>query len=154
VAAPLSRLAALFATVAASRDWHPRDHCSFKEFGGPWPPHCVQETPGAAFHPGLKLPPGAIIVSKGTSRSKDAYSAFDGTDLAARLRGVKRAFIGGLATDYCVKHTVLDSIKHGFQTVLIADACRGVEVEDGDTARAVLEMTSAGARSIRSVEIT
>lgn len=151
VAAPLSELAARFGHVVASRDWHPADHCSFKANGGIWPVHCVAETPGAAFHRDLVLPTGAEVISKATRREADAYSAFEGTDLADRLkgRGVRRTFIGGLATDYCVKHTVLDSVKHGFVTHLIVDACRGVEIEDGDTVRAITEMTAAGARSVR-----
>ena len=154
VAASLSALARKVKHVFASRDWHPRDHCSFKENGGIWPVHCVQETPGAAFHPDLKLPEGAVVVSKATASDQDAYSAFDGTDLAERVRarGVRRLLIGGLATDYCVKHTVLDAVKHGFETLLLIDACRGVEIEDGDTARAAAEMTAAGARPTKTID--
>jgi nicotinamidase/pyrazinamidase len=155
VAAALSELAARFEHVFASRDWHPPDHCSFRPQGGPWPVHCVRDTPGAAFHRDLVLPPAAVVISKAATREADAYSAFQGTDLAAQLRarGIRRTFVGGLATDYCVKHTVLDALREGFETYLIADACRGVEAEDGDTARAILEMTSAGARRVRGAAL-
>ena len=107
------------AHVFASRDWHPPNHCSFKEQGGIWPAHCVQGTAGAQFHPDLKLPKGTVVISKATNPSKESYSAFDGTELKDELkaRGVKRFFIGGLATDYCVVNTVLDSLKLGFETV-------------------------------------
>jgi nicotinamidase/pyrazinamidase len=156
VAAPLSDAAARFAHVFASRDWHPPDHVSFQPRGGIWPVHGVRDTPGAAFHAELRLPPGAVVISKATTREKDAYSAFEGTDLAAQLRarGVRRVFVGGLATDYCVKHTVLDALRNGFETYLLADACRGVELEDGDTARAVTAMVSAGARPTRTSDLS
>ena len=141
--------------VIFTRDWHPRDHISFKERGGPWPPHCVQGTPGAEFAPGLTVPEGAIIVSKATSRDKEAYSGFDGTDLHERLQelGVKRIFVGGLATDYCVKATVLDGLKLGYEVYLLTDAVRGVDVNPGDSDRAIGEMTSAGAVAIRFEEL-
>src|SRR5215471_2821532 len=95
------------APVFASRDWHPKNHISFKQRGGPWPPHCVQGTPGAAFHPDLKLPQNVEIISKAENPDKDSYSAFGGTDLAARLKreGVHRVWIGGLTQDYCVRES-------------------------------------------------
>jgi nicotinamidase/pyrazinamidase len=135
------------ATVVASRDWHPADHVSFAEQGGPWPPHCVQETTGAAFHPALRLPDGAIIVDKGEASERDNYSAFDDTGLADRLRrlGVERLWIGGLAQDVCVRATVLDACEAGFETRLIADATRPVDVTPGDGARALEAMRAAGA---------
>lgn len=133
--------------VFASRDWHPRNHCSFRARGGPWPEHCVAGTPGAAFAPGLDLPRGAVVISKAATPDADAYSAFQGTDLAQRLRkqGVKRLLVGGLATDYCVLNTVLDARKEGFEVLLLADAIRAVDVKPGDGARAENEMKSAGA---------
>ncbi len=138
--------------VFATRDWHPRDHCSFADRGGPWPRHCVAETPGAAFSGDLELPAGAQIVSKATSPDRDAYSGFDGTELAPRLRdlGANRVFVGGLATDYCVRATVLDALREGFAVVLIEDGVRAVDVAPGDGERAVEEMRSAGARRVRT----
>lgn len=147
----LSRCAALFARlglpVVATRDWHPAGHVSFRARGGPWPPHCVQGTPGAEFAEGLVLPPGTLIVSKATAADRDAYSGFEGTDLARRLReaGVRRVFVGGLATDYCVLCTVRDAIRLGFEAVLLTDAARAVNVRPGDGADAVEAMRAAGA---------
>ena len=121
--------------VVASRDWHTVNHISFAERGGPWPQHCVQDTPGADFHPELKLPEGTVIVSKGTGFDRDAYSAFDGTGLADWLRrqGVKRLWVGGLAEDVCVFHSVRDACREGFETHLIRSATRPVfpDQEDG-----------------------
>lgn len=134
--------------VFASRDWHTPDHCSFKARGGPWPPHCVAGTPGARFAEGLKLPGSTIIVSKAESADADSYSAFGGTDLAQQLerRGVKRVFVGGLATDYCVLNTVLDALAAGLEVVVLGDAVRAVEVSAGDGERALAKMERAGAR--------
>ncbi len=134
------------ANIFASRDWHPANHVSFKTQGGPWPPHCVQETEGAKFHPDLKLPKNTHIISKATRPDHEAYSAFDGTELANELYklGVKRFFIGGLATDYCIVNSVLDARKLGFETVVLMDAIRGINVHAGDTDRAVDSMVKAG----------
>lgn len=114
--------------VIASRDWHTVDHVSFEKQGGPWPEHCIQDTRGAAFHPDLRLPSGTVIVSKGTGFDRDAYSAFDGTGLAGwlRSRGVKRLWVGGLAEDVCVYHTVRDACREGFRTHLIRKGTRPV----------------------------
>ncbi|OGX36498.1 MAG: nicotinamidase [Omnitrophica WOR_2 bacterium RIFCSPHIGHO2_02_FULL_50_17] len=140
--------------VIASRDWHPQKTKHFKEFGGLWPVHCAQNTKGAAFHPDLKLPAAAVIVSKGMDPDKDSYSAFqafdeDGRSLADILsvRGVKELFVGGLATDYCVKASVLDALKH-FRVNLLMDAVKGVDIHPGDSQRAVEEMLKAGARKM------
>jgi nicotinamidase/pyrazinamidase len=133
--------------VFASRDWHPQRHCSFRSQGGPWPPHCIAGSPGAEFAPGLALPADALLISKATQEAPDAYSAFSGTDLAARLRslGVKRLLVGGLATDYCVLNTVRDALAAGFEVRLLADAIRAVNVEPGDGERAEREMQVSGA---------
>lgn len=133
--------------VYASRCWHPRGHVSFRSRGGPWPPHCVQGSPGAAFHPALQLPAGTPIITKGADLDRDNYSDFYETDLAERLRrdGVRRLFVGGLALDYCVRATVLDGLKEGFEVHLIRAGTRAVEVEPGDGDRALAEIGAAGA---------
>jgi len=137
--------------VFASRDWHPARHCSFKARGGPWPEHCVAGTPGAALAPGLELSADAVIISKGAQEQADAYSAFEGTDLALRLRaiGIKRLLIGGLATDYCVRATVRDALAEGFDVLLLQDAIRAVNVKPGDGERAEREMQDAGATRVQ-----
>lgn len=137
--------------VFATRDWHPARHCSFKAQGGIWPPHCVAATRGAEFARGLALPPTAVVISKATTPEADSYSAFGGTELAARLRaaGAARLFVGGLATDYCVLNTVRDALAEGFEVLLLADAVRAVDVNTGDGARALDEMRRLGARPIR-----
>jgi nicotinamidase/pyrazinamidase len=130
--------------IFASRDWHPRGHLSFVERGGPWPPHCLQDTPGAAFHPDLRLPPDTRMVTKGTRFDKDQYSAFDETGLAVELRNerVTRVWIGGLAEDVCVKATALDARATGFEVHLIEDATRPVTAPGG--AQALADMRAAG----------
>lgn len=140
--------------ILASRDWHPAETSHFEAGGGPWPPHCVQDTAGAAFHADLRLPADTTIVTKGTSPTDDGYSAFEAQDDAGRAVGewlrnkdVERLYVGGLATDYCVRASVLDSLKQGIDTVLLLDAVRGIDVKPGDVARAVDEMIRAGART-------
>jgi nicotinamidase/pyrazinamidase len=132
--------------VFASRDWHPANHISFKQRGGPWPPHCIRDTFGAAFHPDLKLPPDVEVISKAETSDADSYSAFGGTDLSERLRdvGVKRLWIGGLAQDYCVRASALDAIKEGFEVHLIVNATRAVNVKPDDGQRAIDEIKRAG----------
>lgn len=133
--------------VVATRDWHPPDHCSFTVQGGVWPQHCVAGSPGARFARELALPRDAMVISKATTRNPDAYSGFGGTDLDALLRaaGVGRVFVGGLATDYCVLNTVRDALRLGYQTVLLLDAIRAVDVYSGDGERAIAEMVQGGA---------
>jgi nicotinamidase/pyrazinamidase len=150
------RFAERGAPVFASRDWHPARTTHFAAHGGVWPPHCVQDTPGAALHAGLRLPPGATLVSKGTGADEDAYScwqarAADGTDFPTLLarRGIRRLFVGGLATDYCVKATALDARRAGLEVVVLEDAVRAVDVTAGDGERALAEMTAAGATRTR-----
>jgi nicotinamidase-related amidase len=132
--------------VVATRDWHPPDHVSFAARGGPWPVHCVAGTPGAALHPEIDRV-AAVVVSKGNNPEADAYSAFDGTPLAATLRGlgVQRVVVGGLATDYCVRATVLDALREGFDVTVLREAIRAVDVQPGDGERALEEMRAAGA---------
>jgi nicotinamidase/pyrazinamidase len=134
--------------VLASRDWHPSNHISFRSQGGLWPSHCVQQTPGAKFSPELNLPKDTVIISKATNPELEAYSAFDGTSLAHELRAcsVKRLFIGGLATDYCVVNSVLDACKLGFETVVLTDATLGINVKPGDVDRAIDTMIKNGAQ--------
>ncbi len=135
----------------ATRDWHPEDHCSFKAQGGPWPPHCVAGSEGAEFADDLDLGDDISVISKATTVEKDAYSGFEGTDLAERLRkqNVNRLFIGGLATDYCVLNTVKDALKEGFEVMLLEDGIRGVDVNAGDSDKAIKQMHALGARSAR-----
>ncbi len=136
--------------VFATRDWHPPGHCSFHAQGGPWPEHCVQGTPGAEFSPALRLPPDVRLISKATLKDQEAYSSFQGTDLGERLRaaGIRRLFIGGLTTDYCVLNSVKDARRLGFEVFVLADAIRAVDVEPGDGQRAEQEMARLGARFI------
>jgi len=130
--------------VYASRDWHPLSHLSFVGRGGQWPQHCVQDTPGAAFHPGLRLPPDTRVVTKGTRFDKDQYSAFDETGLAVELQRehVRRVWIGGLAEDVCVRATALDARKAGFDVHLLEEATRPVTPEGGE--KAIADLRTAG----------
>ena len=136
--------------VYATRDWHPDGHCSFHPQGGPWPVHCVAGTPGAAFAATLVLPSDTPVISKATSQDREASSSFQGTDLDSRLRatGIRRLFIGGLTTDYCVLNTVRDARQLGYEVFVLADAIRAVDVRPGDGQRAEEEMASLGARRI------
>ena len=154
VVAPLNKLMKEFLDrgepVFKTRDWHPARTRHFRAFGGDWPIHCVQETPGAEFHPDLLDDPRITIISKGIDENADGYSGFDGTNLAQVLReeDVQEVFVGGLATDYCVKHTVLDARREGFEVKALADAMRAVNVNSDDGARAVAEMRKAGAEIV------
>jgi nicotinamidase/pyrazinamidase len=156
---PLNRCLTLFTerdlAVFASRDWHTPDHISFHARGGPWPPHCVAGTHGAAFAESLHLPPDAGIVSKASTRDHDAYSAFGGTDLERQLaaKGVRRLFIGGLATDYCVVNSVRDALALGYTVFVLQDAVRAVDVQPGDGERALAEMTRLGAHLVNSAQV-
>ncbi|ACJ15500.1 nicotinamidase-like amidase [Thermococcus onnurineus NA1] len=127
------------ALIVATRDWHPEDHISFMDQGGPWPKHCVQNTPGAEFV--VELPEDAVIISKAADPDKEAYSGFEGTNLAEILKekGVKRVYVCGVATEYCVKATALDAVRHGFETYLLRDAVRGINPEDEENALRELE---------------
>ena len=153
VVAPLNKLIAEFLErgepVFKSRDWHPEKTAHFTAYGGTWPVHCVQNTPGAEFHPQLIDDLHIRVISKGLG-DEDTYSAFDGTDLALQLRrlGIEEVWVGGLATDYCVKHTVLDGLKEGFRVKALEDAMRPVELKSGDGERALAEMRNAGAETL------
>lgn len=135
--------------VFKSRDWHPPQTKHFSDYGGTWPIHCVQNTRGAEFHPNLLDDKHIRIISKGLG-DEDSYSAFDGTDLALQLQrlGVEEVWVGGLATDYCVKNTVLDALKQGFRVKALKDAMRPVEIQPGDGERAIDEMRQAGAEIV------
>jgi nicotinamidase/pyrazinamidase len=136
-----------FELVIATRDWHPPDHGSFAEQGGPWPPHCVQDTEGAELHPALDRSRIDIVLDKGQDPGTEGYSGFEGTRLEELLRerNVDKVTIVGLATDYCVKNTALDALRAGFEVTVDPEGVRGVEVEEGDSQRALDEMREAGA---------
>ena len=154
----IARFQAAGLPVFATRDWHPAKTGHFAEFGGAWPAHCVQDSKGAAFHVDLKLDDDVMVVSKGTAVDEDAYSGFQGTDQAGRslaellhALGVDIIFIGGLATDYCVKATALDGLKQGFKVVLLGDAIRGVNLAPQDSDQALRALAAAGADKIATV---
>ncbi len=140
------------AYIYATRDWHPSNHVSFKSQSGPWPSHCVQNTEGAEFHKDLLLPIGTVIISKADSL-KETYSGFDETNLEEDLKrkNIRRVFVGGLATDYCVLNTVLDALRLGFETFLLTDAIKGVNVRPIDSEKAIKVMKSKGVHIIRNI---
>jgi len=138
--------------IYASRDWHPAVTSHFKQYGGEWPPHCVQDTEGADFHPRLALPETTTIVSKGGDPARPGYSAFDGrtsdgqpfvADL--KRRGIEKLYVSGIATEYCVKQTVLDGLRAGLTVAVLTDAIAGIDAHPGDTDRALAEMAQQGA---------
>jgi nicotinamidase/pyrazinamidase len=154
------RFAALGMPVYASRDWHPPDSTHFKMNGGLWPVHCVQGTAGAGLREDLRLPASAMIVTKGQTRTDQGYSAIVG-EIGGRgtlledlqTRGIDHLYVGGLATDYCVKHSVLDALRHGIAVTVLTDAIRAVEVAPGDGDRALEQMRSSGAELDTSDEV-
>jgi nicotinamidase/pyrazinamidase len=154
VVPPLNRLINEFLgrgePVFKTRDWHPAKTKHFAAYGGTWPVHCVQNTSGAEFHQDLIDDPRITIVSKGIDESADGYSGFDGTNLTQILReqGVEEVWVGGLATDYCVKHTVLDGLREGFAVRALADAMRPVNLNPHDGEQAIEEMRNAGAEIV------
>lgn len=156
--AALRRFEAAGCPVYASRDWHPLDTTHFKTAGGPWPVHCVAGSAGAAFHPGLRVPAGMVVVSSGQGRNDDGYSAFEGTTAEGRPladdlreRQVRRLYVGGVATDYCVRASVLDACAAGLDVRVITDGIAGIQPDDA--ARALDEMRRAGASLVTSAEI-
>jgi nicotinamidase/pyrazinamidase len=152
IAEPLAPLLDRFDLVIATRDWHPPDHSSF---AGVWPVHCVRGTQGAELHPGLDRSKIDVVVDKGKDAESEGYSAFEDTELVEllRSRGVDRLYVAGLATDYCVKHSVLDALRQGLEVVVIEDAIRGVDAKPGDSERAVEEMKAAGATFATSRDV-
>jgi nicotinamidase/pyrazinamidase len=146
---PLNRYIDIFQQrglpIFATRDWHPPNHCSFREQGGRWPRHCVMSSEGANISPDLKLPANVVVISKGSTPEREAYSGFEGTNLEEKLRAaqIKRLFVGGLATDYCVLKTVLDARRLGFEVFLLRDAIRAVNAQAGDGERAEGKMLKA-----------
>jgi nicotinamidase/pyrazinamidase len=140
-----------FDLVIATRDWHPPDHGSFEQNGGPWPSHCVQGSEGAELHPALERAPIAEVIDKGQDPSTEGYSGFEGTRLGELLRerGIDTVTVVGLATDYCVKNTALDALREGFDVKVDLDAVRGVDVTAGDSERALDELRGAGAHVTR-----
>ena len=136
-----------FDLVVATRDWHPADHGSFEEQGGPWPPHCVQGTPGAELHPSLPRDAVDVVVDAGYEPHLEGYSGFEETNLATVLREheIDEVTVVGLATDYCVKHTAADALAQGFAVTIDRDGIRGIDVEPGDSERALQELQAAGA---------
>ena len=138
--------------IIATRDWHPEKTSHFKAFGGIWPVHCVQGSKGAQFHPALMLPDDAIIISKGMDPTRDDYSALHGADSSGtplpqvlKKLGIKRIYIGGLTTDYCVKESTLEGLRQGFAVTVLTDAVRGVDLKAGDSEKALVEIKAAGA---------
>jgi len=157
VVEPINRAAQLFAAaglpVLASRDWHPPDTRHFRAFGGVWPVHCVQGTSGAAFHPALRLPEGTVVLSKGIDPELDGYSAFEGVTVDGRMLAdllrelqVRKLYISGLATDYCVLCTTREALRSGFEVTVLTDAVAGVDLIAGASADAIEDMEKAGAR--------
>jgi nicotinamidase/pyrazinamidase len=141
--------------ILATRDWHPRETKHFKEYGGAWPPHCIQRTRGARFHPDLRLPSRAVVLSKGMDPEQDSYSAFQassksGRDLESHLRDLQadELVMCGLATDYCVRASTLEGLRRGFRVIVLGDAIRGVDLKPGDSEIALREMRAAGARFV------
>jgi len=137
-----------FDMIVATRDWHPADHGSFEQQGGPWPPHCVQGSEGAELYPGLAQEKIGVVVDAGYQPELEGYSGFEETDLESVLREneIDRVTMVGLATDYCVRHTALDALQHGFEVVIDREGVRGIDVEPGDSERALRELAGAGAR--------
>jgi len=139
------------ALIVATRDWHPPNHISFNTRGGPWPPHCIQNTWGAEFHKDLKLPRNTIVISKAFKEDKEAYSGFEDTELDNTLksRNIKRLFIAGVATEYCVKATAEDGVKLGYQVFLLEDAIKGIDSPPGSEEKAIEDLMNKGVVAIK-----
>lgn len=146
--------------VIFTRDFHPANHVSFAQQGGPWPPHCVQETVGVDYHPGIKIPPGAYHIIKGFQSDVDAYSGFEGRlrdstdsltlDNLLHSVNVHEIYLVGLATDYCVHATAFDALRLGYRVIVVEDGVRGVNVNSGDSLRALQDLRQHGAQLISS----
>jgi nicotinamidase/pyrazinamidase len=155
IAEPIKRLVPEFDHVFATRDWHPPDHASFETQGGPWPVHCVQGTHGAELHPAMRDVPVKAVVDVGAAREDEGYSGFEKSKLEDLLReqDVDRVAVVGLATDYCVRASTIDACELGFDTTVITDAIRAVDVNPGDGERAIEEMKEAGAKLATSDQV-
>ena len=156
----VNRLIPEFSLVISTQDWHPANHVSFKARGGPWPPHCVQNTHGAELHSDLKIDTIAHYFRKASSLDKDDYSEFAGKDDRGRSlhevlqnNGVRRLYVVGLATDYCVLETVLDGLKYGYEVYAVTDAMRAVNVNPDDGAKALQKMSAGGAHLVTSDQV-
>lgn len=141
--------------VIATRDWHPPRTTHFKDFGGKWPAHCIKSSPGAAFHPALKLSKDSILLYKGMDPDADSYSAFDAEDLRGAsllkiltMMSITEIYIAGLATDYCVKSSAIDAIRHGFKVRVLVDAVKGVNLKAGDSEKAIEKIVKMGAKKL------
>jgi nicotinamidase/pyrazinamidase len=147
---PINQLARESELVVATRDWHPPDHGSFAVNGGPWPVHCVRDTPGAQLHPRLDQAQIDVVIDKGRTRDREGYSGFEETGLEQILRehDVSRVHVVGLALDYCVRATALEAHRAGFDVVVHRDATRPVDVTPGDGKRAVKELVDVGVRVV------
>jgi nicotinamidase/pyrazinamidase len=155
IAEPVQRLAGEFDHVFATRDWHPPDHASFETEGGPWPVHCVRGTHGAELHPAMRDIEVEEIVDVGAEREDEGYSGFEKSKLADLLheRGIDEVAVVGLATDYCVRASAIDACREGFDTTVVTDAIRAVEVDPGDGERALDDMKRAGAKLATSRDL-
>ena len=156
----VNQLLPLFHWSVATQDWHPPDHCSFRQQGGPWPPHCIQNTPGAELHSELDASRISLRIRKGFVKDREAYSGFDGVNGngislndVLRQRGIATLYVAGLATEYCVRSTVLDGLRLGYKVFVVSDGMRAVDVHPGDGDRALQEMSAAGARLTTSTAI-
>jgi len=159
IISPLNRAVELFKKkdllIFFSRDWHPPDHSSFQDQGGPWPPHCVQKTPGADFPSALQIPEAAVIISKGAQKDREQYSTLGARDSVGNTESdvmkkqeIRRVFVAGLATDYCVLNSVKDILAEGYEVYVLTDAIRAVNVNPGDGEEALEEMVRGGAKLI------
>ncbi len=150
VVEPINRLIDQLPVVMATRDWHPPDHQSFRARGGPWPPHCVQGTPGAELNPGLRSDRIDVVVDKGYRPELEGYSGFEETDLEAQLREheVETVHVAGLALDYCVRATALDAREKGFGVILHLGATRAIDAQPGDADRTLAELRTAGVQVV------
>ena len=155
IAEPVKMLVDQFDVVVATRDWHPPDHASFETQGGPWPVHCVQGTRGAQLHPAMQNVELDALVDVGRERDDEGYSGFEKSDLAQILRDhdVNEVYVCGLATDYCVRASAIDACREGFGVTVVEDAIRGVDVQQGDSERALRDMREAGARTATCEEV-
>ena len=144
-----------------SRDWHPIRTRHFKDFGGVWPVHCINNSRGAAFHFWLKLPKEAILLYKGMDPEKDCYSVFQAEDGSGmgfvnllKVRGIKELYIAGLATDYCVKFTALDALQLDYKVKILVDAIKGVDLKPKDSENALKEIVKKGAKKMTLAKLT